>query len=157
MFTTVIEIVRRNPGLTISRNAATYKEYHRGLFQMLPGFWLGLYSSYRYILFSSNMEQSPSPLVKKVNAVFRRAHCVTLSWARLIHVHIFFLYLLALAVWWRCQYRDYTALVVLWLMNICQLEEWSDFHTLFLWEQLNIILPSIPRSPKWSVHFMFTD
>lgn len=125
MFTTVIEIVRRNPGLTISRNAATYEEYHRGLFQMLPGFWRGLYSSYRYIFFSSNMEWSPSLLVRKVYAVFRKAHHVTLSWARWIRLHVFFLYFLAFAVWWRCQYWDYTALVVGWLMNICQLVEWE--------------------------------
>jgi hypothetical protein len=51
MFTTVIEIVKRSPGLTISRNAAIYVEYHPGLFQMLHGYWQGLYSSYRYILF----------------------------------------------------------------------------------------------------------
>jgi hypothetical protein len=59
MFTTVIEIVKKNPGLTINRNAATYEEYHPGLFQMLLGFWQELYLSYRYSAFANSMEHSP--------------------------------------------------------------------------------------------------
>jgi hypothetical protein len=50
---------------------------------------------------------------------------VTLSWPRWIHLHTFFLYFLAFAVWWCCHYWDYTALVVGWLMNMCQLAEWE--------------------------------
>jgi hypothetical protein len=59
MFTTVIEIVKKSPGLTISRNAAAYEEYRPGLFQMLLDSWQESFLSYRYSSFTGSVQESP--------------------------------------------------------------------------------------------------